>query len=47
MPPCEERSFIFKNSGSFQNSVLIFTYKFKNADGMIPRNLNDLFIISD
>ncbi|KRZ00920.1 hypothetical protein T11_17188 [Trichinella zimbabwensis] len=40
-----ETSFEFKNSGTYPNSVLIFTYKFKNANGMFQRNSNDLFIV--
>ncbi|KRZ00072.1 hypothetical protein T11_128 [Trichinella zimbabwensis] len=45
MSPCRETSFEFKNSETFRNSVLIFTYKFKNANGMFQRNSNDLFIV--
>ncbi|KRZ00976.1 hypothetical protein T11_7134, partial [Trichinella zimbabwensis] len=30
---------------TFGNSVLIFTYKFKNANGMFQRNSNNLFIV--
>ncbi|KRY95302.1 hypothetical protein T11_13787 [Trichinella zimbabwensis] len=45
MSPCTENSFEFKNSETFRNSVLIFTYKFKNANGMFQRNSNDLFIV--
>ncbi|KRY97192.1 hypothetical protein T11_10974 [Trichinella zimbabwensis] len=45
MSPCTENSFEFKNSETFRNSVLIFTYKFKNANGMFQGNSNDLFIV--
>ncbi|KRZ08163.1 hypothetical protein T11_14762 [Trichinella zimbabwensis] len=45
MSPCTGNSFEFKNSQTFRNSVLIFTYKFKNANGMFQRNSNDLFIV--
>ncbi|KRZ05606.1 hypothetical protein T11_16989 [Trichinella zimbabwensis] len=45
MSPCTENSFEFKNSQTFRNSVLIFTYKFKNANGMFQRNSNNLFIV--
>ncbi|KRZ69435.1 hypothetical protein T10_5095 [Trichinella papuae] len=45
MSSCTENSFEFKNSGTFQNSVLIFNYKFKKANGMFQRIANDLFIV--
>ncbi|KRZ65247.1 hypothetical protein T10_13202 [Trichinella papuae] len=45
MSPCTENFLEFKNSETFDNSVLIFTYKFKNANGMFQRNSNNLFIV--
>ncbi|KRZ02850.1 hypothetical protein T11_15248 [Trichinella zimbabwensis] len=45
MSPCTENSFKFKNSETFRNSVLIFTYNIINGNGMFQGNSNDLFIV--
>ncbi|KRZ07537.1 hypothetical protein T11_14302, partial [Trichinella zimbabwensis] len=36
---------VSKNSKTFRNSVLIFTYEFKNANGMLQRNSTNLLIV--
>ncbi|KRX86186.1 hypothetical protein T4E_9201 [Trichinella pseudospiralis] len=45
MSSCTGNSLLFKNSGTFRNLVLPFTYKLKNANSMLQRNSNNFFIV--